>query len=430
MGRDFAISSRPTFALPGEDEWEQAFADQRQNPLLNKETLSAWKEPEGLKEATRYWWGVRERDKAETQALVGQAVNGSPAAVQHLYNRAVRSARLLYFLARDGDSTAASFAADLASSLVKSLNRLVQTRSQLFVGAATRLDWPAMISVHPKLGDQHKEILRHLPLGWILKHVLSARSKWNPRLPANRIALSLLLHVAKHREAFQRLWEEVWSDPEDKHSPRLALSDVCDLQSLVNKLRISSEPVCVYLRQRLSPRSKSALANYQSRGSIPEDLSSLILQDLNRVIDGESIFDPVRFRNIALRPGTERLRAQCSKPNCPARLNRLFLGDAFPREISRQPPWLSIEPSQAWITRAGDLEVLSRDSLVIAHWWSVAKDALLAAYPDPASVPQLIGLIAKGYRNKSPAGRILQRIEAAFCDICGSRQSAPRPGQQ
>jgi len=429
MGRDFVIGLRPKFALPGEDEWDRASADPRQNPILNKEDLGAWKEPQDSKESARYWWDLGERDKAETGVLAGQAANGIPAAVQHLHARAARSARLLYFLALNGESTAATFAADLASSLVLGLNRLVQAKPQLFVGAATRLDWPAMISVHPKLGDQHKGILKHLPLGWILKHVLSARSKWEPRRPANRVALSLLLHVAKHRDAFQRLWEDAWSDPQDEHSARLALSDVRELESLVSKLQISSEPVCVYLRQRLSPRSKNALANHQSAGPIPEDLSSLLIQELNRVIDGESVFDPVRFGNIALRPATQQLRARCSNPNCLARLNRLLLSDAFPREITRQPPWLPIEPFPAWVQRAGDMEDLSRDSLVIEHWWSVAKEALLAAYPDPASVPLLNGLVAKKYRNESSAGRILQRIETAFCDICGARQRTPRRQQ-
>lgn len=82
-----------------------------------------------------------------------------------------------------------------------------------------------------------------------------------------------------------------------------------------------------------------------------------------------------------------------------------------------------IERPPAWVLGAMRLPPLSKDGLVITKWWTVAKGALEESYPDPAKVPELMALLtAKSHLDKSPASRIMQKIEEAFRDICGERR--------
>jgi len=111
--------------------------------------------------------------------------------------------------------------------------------------------------------------------------------------------------------------------------------DVLDLQSFASKLNQPAEALSAYLQTNLSAATEAALANYKGAGSDPAPLLTNLVQSLNSLVSGQSIYAPQRFAGMSLHPETQKLLAL--NPSGPEllRLNRLLLDDAYPKEISR-----------------------------------------------------------------------------------------------
>jgi mono/diheme cytochrome c family protein/glucose/arabinose dehydrogenase len=132
-----------------------------------------------------------------------------------------------------------------------------------------------------------------------------------------------------------------------------SFADIADLARFAARLRHPSDQdgVSNYLRSRLSPASLKALTGYTS-GSNPQ-LQSALVDDLNHVLQGRSIYETQRFAGVALSKDTSTLLAgtaqttisgqsasahpASSSPAAAALLNRRLLLDAYPREIANRP---------------------------------------------------------------------------------------------
>jgi hypothetical protein len=95
---------------------------------------------------------------------------------------------------------------------------------------------------------------------------------------------------------------------------------------------------------------------------VSETAAELLAKDLNRLIQGPSLYDSQRFAGIALRPETLQLLSQFPQGN-PV-VNRLLLEDAYPEALPRiasLTPELpaSIYYAQRFINRAGAESILS-----------------------------------------------------------------------
>jgi hopanoid biosynthesis associated RND transporter like protein HpnN len=121
----------------------------------------------------------------------------------------------------------------------------------------------------------------------------------------------------------------------DETPPTIAAGDIKDLASLAAKLRQPADPVSRYLRTRLSPATRQALARYQGPASDPAPLLATLTNDLNQVLSGPLIFETNRFSGVTLRSKTRRLLAQPPAGDKRAQLNRRLLEDAYPQEIAR-----------------------------------------------------------------------------------------------
>ena len=62
-------------------------------------------------------------------------------------------------------------------------------------------------------------------------------------------------------------------------------------------------------------------------------VEAALIEDLNKIITGQLIYEPGRFAGINLRPQTKELLARVEQDEDIARLNRLLLEDTYPREI-------------------------------------------------------------------------------------------------
>ena len=96
------------------------------------------------------------------------------------------------------------------------------------------------------------------------------------------------------------------------------------------------DAVSEYLRTRLSPATREALAAYAGPAADPTPLLTVLTNDLNRIVKGPLIYDARRFNGIPLRAKTQKLLAAApAEGDQLAMLNRLLLEDAYPDDISR-----------------------------------------------------------------------------------------------
>jgi hypothetical protein len=103
----------------------------------------------------------------------------------------------------------------------------------------------------------------------------------------------------------------------------LQVADVKDPAGLQKRLRTGADPVTVYLR-RLAPALGGALPTLQS-----------LLDKLNVLLAGPSLYDPVAFQGVPLSAATRRLLTLGVQPPAPAPdLNRLLFEEAYPRELA------------------------------------------------------------------------------------------------
>ena len=130
------------------------------------------------------------------------------------------------------------------------------------------------------------------------------------------------------------IWSQ-WS--ENDYSP-FSANDIVNLPSFAGKLQQPADAVSLFLKSRLSAATLEILTSYQGTNSSPSPLQTALVEDLNRIIRGHSIYDAQRFAGVVLRPKTQQLLAQNAQNpqgNTPLRLNRLLLEDAYPLELSR-----------------------------------------------------------------------------------------------
>lgn len=139
------------------------------------------------------------------------------------------------------------------------------------------------------------------------------------------IALSGMLLVLPLTE-----WDWNWRSW-DLHS-----NQIQNIQAFAAKLKQPSEPVSQFLSGQFSKAFRDEMA----KGSYDLKFKANLTDELNRIIDGSSIYDKGRFAGVTLSDKTKSLIAQGGSRS---RLNRLLLEDTFPTGISRAYqhwPWL------------------------------------------------------------------------------------------
>ena len=102
--------------------------------------------------------------------------------------------------------------------------------------------------------------------------------------------------------------------------------------------RLLNQPqdaVSEFLVSKLSGETQKALKNYQITNTISQPLLKSLVKDINKLIEGELIYNPQRFINVALSEKTKTLIDKNLKGEKLARLNRQLLEDAYPSEIVR-----------------------------------------------------------------------------------------------
>ncbi len=168
--------------------------------------------------------------------------------------------------------------------------------------------------------------------------------------------LAQFLYVAAQSGIFSFLINYVTSEPPSLPSSWLregtskwvevrtafAGSDFKDVSSLATKLSAKADPVSAFLAANLSSSTLQTLARYQEGAASETSARVAMMQDLNSLILKQSLYSPERFSGITLQDKTRQLLSQDAKGRNEARLNRLLLAEAYPKELAYQDGILGV----------------------------------------------------------------------------------------
>lgn len=108
-----------------------------------------------------------------------------------------------------------------------------------------------------------------------------------------------------------------------------------DPGSLVVKLQDTRAPVSKFIASQLSEDMQWVLIGYNGTNTPSAQQQKVLLSDLNRLLQVDSLYDAQRFADIELSEQTQTLLAQNPKSGeALVRLNRCLLADAYPYELT------------------------------------------------------------------------------------------------
>ena len=115
--------------------------------------------------------------------------------------------------------------------------------------------------------------------------------------------------------------------------------DLIDPAGFAARLQDIRDPVSQFLKGQFSESTRELLEEESGKEQdlISEALQKALVQELNRLLQGDSIFGRQRFEHVTLREGTQELRLKNPKGEALLVLNRWLLEDAYPQEIARNP---------------------------------------------------------------------------------------------
>lgn len=158
-------------------------------------------------------------------------------------------------------------------------------------------------------------VVAHHPIRWVLQ------------------VFETNLHLAERIvEASRMLFdpEEVSLFPGKVCSSTFSEDDIVDLRSFVSRLEKDyPDQISHFLGQKLD--------STQKKNTNPEPVQDALIRLLNKVIQSEGIYVPVRFATVRFSDRTKALLKQQPQGEALVHLNRLLIEDAYPLEVSAKP---------------------------------------------------------------------------------------------
>ena len=161
-------------------------------------------------------------------------------------------------------------------------------------------------------------------------------------------------------------------------APQLTAADVFDSYLLARLLVARGDPVSGYLWGELSAATQAAVSTLAAATPDgPAAAPAALVADLNQVIGGVSIYDPVRFAAVSLPPDAAALAAAVEAAGTAAaaadiaRLNRMLLEAAYPVPLGTAA--MALADTAVGLSRVTTLGRLSVHQLT-------AADSILAGF--------------------------------------------------
>ncbi|TRZ91604.1 MAG: hypothetical protein D4R88_01655 [Methanosarcinales archaeon] len=118
-----------------------------------------------------------------------------------------------------------------------------------------------------------------------------------------------------------------------KASCLLCMIELIHPVSLAVKIRDNKDPLSGYLREQFSEETLQLLNGYDDSTRPSKTIKKALVDELNRLLQGDCLYNEQRFTHVTLKDETRRLISQNPEGNELICLNRLLLKDAYPYEI-------------------------------------------------------------------------------------------------
>jgi hypothetical protein len=116
-------------------------------------------------------------------------------------------------------------------------------------------------------------------------------------------------------------------------SPAFSAGEITNLASFAARLKTPADPVSAFLLSRFSAGARLAIAGFPESGGDEKFFANRLVNELNPIVLGPSIYDENRFRGVTLRPGTAALRHLSRNPSPSAQIRSQQLQAAFNRML-------------------------------------------------------------------------------------------------
>ena len=132
-----------------------------------------------------------------------------------------------------------------------------------------------------------------------------------------------------------KLGEYAWYADNSDGTSSVTMDDIVNLESFAVKLK-KTDNLSKYLLSQLSPATQKMLADYKDGDNVP--LQMAIASDLDQIIHHGTLFTAERFAGVTISKPTMKLLEANPSGTSLARMNRQFLQEAYPEEITRSDP--------------------------------------------------------------------------------------------
>ena len=111
------------------------------------------------------------------------------------------------------------------------------------------------------------------------------------------------------------------------------VTDIKESVTLVNKFKDGKDPVSGFLKEKFSDHTKKQLETYDGSSEPSEGLQKSIVEDLNRIISGTSIYSQERFAGVELTKPTLNMTKKEHDDKSRFRMNRTLIVETYKGEI-------------------------------------------------------------------------------------------------
>jgi hypothetical protein len=142
--------------------------------------------------------------------------------------------------------------------------------------------------------------------------------------------------VVTNDRAKQAQLKKDWRDAGESNDSKLfAKDDLRDAASFAEKLRGQRDSLSSYLFSQLGSGTRQLLKQHVTGTQVSESLQGALLDDLNKLIEGPSLFKEERFKDITLSPAALILVKTSLGDDDSTRLNRMLLAEAYSDHIAK-----------------------------------------------------------------------------------------------
>lgn len=118
-------------------------------------------------------------------------------------------------------------------------------------------------------------------------------------------------------------------------SPFFTAAHVKNQAGLIKKFASGKDTLSVVFREKFSATFREKLKGYDGSPEFLERLQPQLLEELNRLIDGDPLYDPDRLKGVRVPEEVQRLMEDTPKGKALIRVNRLLLEAAYPTYFLR-----------------------------------------------------------------------------------------------